>query len=278
VVNNRWFENGITLLIILNAITLCIQTYQADILTLQNQYSVPIIKWLDIFDWIVVLVFSVDVVLRLILMRQKFWYDGWNIFDVVILAASLIGQSPIYSALRVLRTLRVLRLLYRHKTLRLISSVMWNSVKGCVWISFLMIMVLMIFAIIGHDLYGATNPKLFGNLHLAMHTLFRVAALYTYDDVVTQLVDEHPYVYLYIIPYFIIMSYIVINFFSGIVVYYLYEISYEELKTGEKNTTEIEEESTNSQVNSELLQELISELKQLKHAVTDIKGRGNDSP
>jgi voltage-gated sodium channel len=130
-----------------------------------------------------------------------------------------------------------------------------------------MLLVLVIFGIIGNDLYGITNPDLFGNLHLAMHTLFRVAALYSYDDVVSQLVGAHPYVYAFLIPYFVLMGYVVINFFSGMVIYYLYEVSAEELKTGERAKSEAEVRPQEREIPEPVLTELLIELRSLRQEV-----------
>jgi voltage-gated sodium channel len=268
-IKNPWFERSTTVLIILNTLTICIGTYHADIEAFQNKHNLPIERWFDLFDVFVIIIFSIEVSFRLITMGRKFWNDKWNIFDLIIVSVSLVGQSPFFTVLRVLRTIRALRLLTRFKTLRLISSVIWHSVTGCAWISVLMVMVLMIFAIIRHDLYGETNPALFGNLHLAMHTLFRVAALYSYDDVVSQLVGEHPYVYLFLIPYFIVMGYIVINFFSGIVIYYLYEVSLDELKAGER---ELSDDKNDEPINhGPVMLEVLTELRHLRHEVAKLK-------
>lgn len=65
-----------------------------------------------------------------------------------------------------------------------------------------------------------------------MHTLFRVAGFYALEEVAGVLIKDHPLVYFYLLPYFLLMSYVIINFFSAIVVYYLYELSHEEIKTG----------------------------------------------
>lgn len=269
-IQHPWFERVTTTLILLNTLTICIGTYRAEVEDFQNTHGVPLERWFDLFDWIVIVVFSIEVSLRLVTMGRRFWQDKWNIFDVVIVSVSLVGQSPFFTVLRVFRTIRALRLLTRFKTLRLISSVIWHSVTGCFWISVLMLMALMIFAIIGNELYGVTNPDLFGNLHLAMHTLFRVAALYTYDDVVTQLVGEHPYVYAFLIPYFVVMGYIVINFFSGIVVYYLYEVSLDELKSGERAAIEQTSETQELVIHGPAMAEILAELKHLRQEVAQL--------
>jgi voltage-gated sodium channel len=266
-----WFERFITGLIILNAFTICFETYQSTLQEIQTKYGLPLRTWFDFFDLFVIIVFSIEVLMRLVSQGKAFWKDNWNIFDFIILSISIVGQSPFFTVLRVIRIIRALRLLSQFKTLRLITSVIAHSITGCIWITLLMLMVLIVFAVIGNELYGATNPALFGNLHLGMHTLFRVAAVYTYDDVASQLIGEHPYVYAFLLPYFMIMGYIVINFFSGIVVYYLYEVSFDELKTGERQITEAEHEASAGDQTSQPLNEVLLELKHLRQEIATLK-------
>jgi hypothetical protein len=85
--------------------------------------------------------------------------------------------------------------------------------------------------------------------------------------VVSQLVGAHPYVYAFLIPYFVLMGYVVINFFSGMVIYYLYEVSAEELKTGERAKSEAEVRPQEREIPEPVLTELLIELRSLRQEV-----------
>ena len=52
-------------------------------------------------------VFVVELVMKLIAYRLRFFRDGWNIFDFVIIGVSLVPAAQGLSALRSLRILRV---------------------------------------------------------------------------------------------------------------------------------------------------------------------------
>ena len=54
-------------------------------------------------------VFMVELVMKLIAYRLRFFCDGWNIFDFVIIGVSLVPAAQGLSALRSLRILRILR-------------------------------------------------------------------------------------------------------------------------------------------------------------------------
>lgn len=232
--NSNTFELISTLVIVLNAIVLGALTYTQEILEAVPRTS-NLLLLLGQMDTVCMLFFCVELLLRMYVAGWKFFREPWNIFDFTTVAVSLLAQHPIFSAIRVLRVIRLFRLMARLKTLRLISSVIMGSLAGCFSISLIMLVVMFVFALMGNELYGVASPELFGNLHRAMHTLFKVSSLYDYDSVVSVLADQHPSIYAYIIPYFLLMSYVFINFFSAIVIYLIYEVSFDELKSGRRN-------------------------------------------
>ena len=60
-------------------------------------------------DRICLAIFVVELVLKLLVYRLRFFRDGWNIFDFVIVAVSLVPAAQSLSVLRSLRILRILR-------------------------------------------------------------------------------------------------------------------------------------------------------------------------
>lgn len=273
-VRSAGFSHFMTAVILFNAFTIGLQTYHGVLADLQSRTTLDIQMLLDVADWTVVSLFTLEMLARIAVQGRSYFREGWNLFDAGVVIISLVSQSPVLSALRVLRVMRVLRLLAHFRSLRLISSVILQSLSGCVSITFLMLVMLFVFAVIGHELFGATHPELFGNLHVAMYSLFRVAAFYALDDVAGTLIKEHPWAYLYLTPYFILMSYVVINFFSAIVVYYLYEFSFEELRRGQAEK-EAESEATGGLAGHHLSVEhyhtLMAEIGSLREEIRSLK-------
>jgi voltage-gated sodium channel len=233
-VESATLGNVVTLLILLNTFTISLQTYPAAVAAVDARYGITLDAWFDVIDAVVLAVFSFELLAKLLVYRKAFFRNGWNIFDGLVVLVSLLSASPLFAAFRILRVLRMLRLLSRIHSLQMITSIIFKSVAGCLSITLLMTLLLFVFSIAGHALYGQTNPELFGNLHTGMWTLFKVACFYQVEEVAQLMVAAHPGIYLFLIPYFIIMSFVVFNFFSGIVVYYLYEFSYEELRYGKQ--------------------------------------------
>lgn len=227
------FESVSTGVILLNSAILGMLTYRHELLAAHPEAG-NLIAAVEGLDTLCLLFFTAELLLRLLASGRGFFREPWNVFDFATVVVSLLAQNPLFAAIRVLRILRIFRLLSRFRTLRLISSVMVGSLSGCFSISLIMALVMFVFAIVGNELYGAASPEQFGNLHRAMHTLFKVSSLYDYDSVVTALADKHPSVYWYLIPFFLLMSYVFINFFSAIVVFLIYEVSFDEIKSGKR--------------------------------------------
>ena len=71
-----------------------------------------------LLDKLCLAVFVVELLLKLVVHRLRFFRDGWNIFDFVIVGVSLVPAAQGFSALRALRILRVLRLVSAAPRLR----------------------------------------------------------------------------------------------------------------------------------------------------------------
>jgi hypothetical protein len=102
------FQNTIVAVIILNAITIGVQTY-----------AIP--GWLHtLLEWadrVFLGVFVVELVLRFAadgFRPTRFFRSGWNLFDFLVVAAAFIpGVSSNSTVLRLIRLLRVTRLIKR---------------------------------------------------------------------------------------------------------------------------------------------------------------------
>lgn len=99
---SAWFERSITALILLNAITLGIET--SPLVTAQAG------NLLHGFDRLVLAVFGVELLLRGFVHRSRFFRDPWRVFDLLVVGIAMIPAGTAFTVLRSLRVLRVLRL------------------------------------------------------------------------------------------------------------------------------------------------------------------------
>lgn len=217
------FERVLTGLLLLNAVSMVAQTYDSLLSNLSLQTGMPVRAWLLVFDWLVIVFFSLEIGAKFIVYGRPFLRDRWNLLDVVATFGSLLGQSPAFAVLRVLRLLRIFRQI---RSVRLITRMLGKSISGCLSIGLLMIVVLFVFALMGHALYGTSHPELFGELHSAMYTLFRVSTFFALDTVAAELIKAHPYVYFFLFPYFLLMSFVLVSFFASIIIFYLEDFDF----------------------------------------------------
>ena len=69
-------------------------------------------------DKICLLIFIVDLALKLVTYRFRFFMNWWNAFDTLVAAVSLVPSGGSFTVLRALRIFRVLRVNSRAPRLR----------------------------------------------------------------------------------------------------------------------------------------------------------------
>ena len=104
--DNRIFQFSVVIIIILNAILIGATTYQLDPIFLNT---------IHLLDYAITIFFVIEILIRFIGEKEKknFFKDGWNVFDTIIVAISLIPipNNSSFLVLRLLRIFRVLRLI-----------------------------------------------------------------------------------------------------------------------------------------------------------------------
>ena len=104
--DNRFFQIIVVSIIILNAILIGATTYKLDPIFLDI---------IHILDYGITIFFVIELCIRYVGEPRKkdFFKNGWNVFDTIIVAVSLIPipNSSSFLVLRLLRIFRVLRLI-----------------------------------------------------------------------------------------------------------------------------------------------------------------------
>jgi len=248
------FRIAIAIAILVNSGIIGLETYHALLARWSLEMDIPVDALLQRISFWLVALFLLEIAIRFWAMGRDYLRDPWSLFDVVVLGGAFLGEASYLSGLRVLRVLPLLALVSYSGSLKLIVSVMVRAFGGCVAITLLMLMVMYLFAVVGCSLYGASNPDLFGNLHLAMYTLFKTAAAYNLDEVASAVAVYHPGVYWFLLPYFLLVSFVILNLFAGIITFLLYELSFEEIRHGRRqNPAEDQAPATGSEPGSPLL-------------------------
>ena len=82
-VTQQVFDISIMILICLNMVTMMVETDD------QSQDTELVLYWVN---FIFVVVFTTEFVLKLFALRHYYFTNGWNIFDVVVVILSVVGK------------------------------------------------------------------------------------------------------------------------------------------------------------------------------------------
>ncbi len=147
-------RNGIIGVILFNALLLGLETSQVAM----AQFG-TLIKMLDA---LCLAIFVVELVAKLVAYRTSFFKNGWNLFDFVIVAISLVPNAQSFSVLRALRIFRILRVVSAAPRLRRVVEGFVTALPGMASVFLLMGIIFYIGAVIATKLFGAAFPEWFG--------------------------------------------------------------------------------------------------------------------
>ncbi len=167
-IGGKWFQNSITVVIIINAITLGLETSE----TMMSQMG----GLLTFIDQLALKIFILEILLKLYAFRLKFFTQGWNVFDFLIVGITLLPSSGVLSVLRALRILRVLRLFSIVPKLRSIVNALLEAIPGMFSIVGILLLVFYISSVLSTKLFGAAFPRM-----VWVHTRFDVLTLPDHD-------------------------------------------------------------------------------------------------
>jgi voltage-gated sodium channel len=242
-------------LIVLNAITFGLETSKRIMAT-----------WgpaLETVDNIILAIFVIELAARLIVLRGKFFKDGWNIFDFIVIGIALVPSTQAFSVLRALRILRVLRLITAVPTLRRVVEGLIASLPGMASIALLIGLIYYVTAVMAVNLYGASFPELFGSLPKSLFTLFTIMTLEGWvDGVVKPIMEKYPYAWAFFIPFIIATSFTVLNLFIGVIVSTMQELHEKAARAELAAERELVQDET---------EPLLAELRGLRAEIAELK-------
>merc|ERR1719273_172927 len=132
-------------------------------------------------------VFTIEIAMQFIYHGFKLFYQGWLVFDFVIVVLSWSFQSM--QIIRAFRILRALRIVTRVKDLRNLVIALFDAAPRLVAILLLLVLVFYIFAVMFTNLFknlyeeADTEVDYFGRLDLTLYTLFVMLTLEWADTV-----------------------------------------------------------------------------------------------
>lgn len=210
-IESKKFQNFITALIILNGITLGIAT--------SKEVTVDYGTFIDLIDNTIVAIFTIEIALRIYVNRVAFFKDPWSLFDFFVVGISLIPANEGLSILRVLRVLRLFRLLTIIPQMRTIIGALIGVIPGIISVSMVLLLFFYVFAIMATNLFAETFPQWFGTLGETMYTLFQIMTLESWSmGIARPVMEVFPYAWIFFVVYILIVTFIMVNLFIGLIV------------------------------------------------------------
>ena len=214
-IESRTVTLGITVLILINAVTLGMET--------DNEIPVEVGNALSWLDRAILIIFSVEILIKFYAYRFSFFRSSWNIFDLLIIAIAWMPATGALSVLRTLRILRVLRLISVVPQMRRVISAIGHSIPGMISVVGVLGLIFYVSAVLATRLFGTyPDPNMqewFGSISASAYTLFQIMTLESWSmGVVRPTMDLFPWAWTFFLPFIIITSFAVLNFFIGIIV------------------------------------------------------------
>jgi voltage-gated sodium channel len=228
--SSRLFQTAVIFIIVLSAISIGAKTYDIP----------PFFeRLLSGLDMAVTYFFLAEILLRFSACqdRKRFFLDGWNLFDTLIVVGSLVPLQNAEAVLigRLLRVFRVLRLVSVVPELRSLINALLKAIPRMGYIALLMFIIFYIYAAIGSLFFSAIDEELWGDVSVAMLTLFRVATFEDWTDVMYATMDVHPLSWIYYLSFIFLTAFVFLNMMVGAILEVMSEESNLETATQAHN-------------------------------------------
>lgn len=224
---SQWFQGAVIAIIILSALMIGAKTYNIP------PFAEQLINFLD---WAVTIFFLLEICVRFVVCENKkrFFTDGWNVFDTLVVVGSLIPLENADAVLvgRLLRVFRVLRLVSVVPELRFLINSLLKAIPRMGYIALLMFIIFYIYAAVGSLMFQGINEVLWGDVSISMLTLFRVATFEDWTDVMYETMAVHPISWIYYLTFIFLTAFVFLNMMVGAIL---------EVMSAEQNASEVEQ-------------------------------------
>lgn len=212
---NNFFEAFVISVILISAIAVGFRTYE-------ESFSPQIYLYLSYLDYFITSVFLIEIIIRLAAENKtlNFFKSSWNVFDFVIVAISLIPIESLDSILlaRLVRVFRLLRLVSFIPQFRILIESFITAIPRVGYILLFMFVEFYIFAAIGSILFSEISPLHWGNVGLAMLTLFQTATLEGWPDLMYQSLEVQRFSWIFFVVFIILNSLVFMNMIIGVII------------------------------------------------------------
>ncbi|MFN7224174.1 MAG: ion transporter [Paracoccaceae bacterium] len=172
-----------------------------------------------LLDKLCLAIFVAEIAAKLFAQGLRYFKNGWNLFDFVIVGVALVPAGQGLSVLRALRILRVLRVISAAPRLRRVVEGFITALPGMGSVFLLMAIIFYIGSVMATKLFGSSFPDWFGDLGNSAYTLFQVMTLESWSmGIVRPVMDAYPYAWAFFVPFIMVTTFAVVNLLVGLIV------------------------------------------------------------
>jgi len=212
--NNDFFEIFVAVVIVLSALNIGLNTYK--------DIPYDVIEIINYLDYAITIFFLLEIIIRITSEGSilKFFRSGWNIFDFLIVSASLIPAGLFESALilRLVRLFRVMRLISIFPQFRVLIESLIKSIPRVGYVILFMFINFYMFAALGSIFFSELDPLHWGNIGLSLLTLFQTATLEGWPDLMYDAFAYNAYSWIFFVSFIILNSLIFMNMIVGVII------------------------------------------------------------
>jgi voltage-gated sodium channel len=263
--HSNTFNRFIVTVVFLNAIVIGFQSYPE----INAAYG----SLLYSLDLIFLTIFTMEVILKIIVNRTKYFKDGWNLFDFIIVAVSIAFlNSQFLTILRILRVLRILKTISSIHSLRRIITSLFMAIPTIGSILLLMVIFFFIYGVVGATFFAEVSPVYFGDLSKSIITLFQIATFDDWANIYRPIAEVSPLSLIYFVTFIFIAVFIMLNLVVGEIVNNAANIP----KEVQEDLAGIEKEVHEIKVDSSEIALLRNEVKELKMLLLENRQQRHD--
>lgn len=208
---SSFFERFITSIIILNAITLGLETAPS--------FSPEVISLLRLLDKIFLSIFIVELFLKIVIYQKSYFKDAWRIFDLVIVGIAILPAQGPFSVMRALRVLRTLRMISLVPSLKKVVNGLMMAIPGLGAVGIIMGLIFYVSSVMATKLFGHEFETWFGNVGASAYSLFQIMTLESWSmGIVRPVMEKFPYAWLFFLPFILIATFTMLNLFIAVIV------------------------------------------------------------
>ncbi|MGE0594987.1 MAG: ion transporter [Hyphomonadaceae bacterium] len=233
-----------------------------------NPYRAQMEQWNVYFLYI----FTAELVLEFLAQGPKRYFrNGWNIFDIIVIGVSYVAVNPAIAALRTLRVVRVFRLISAVPQMRRVVEALFSAMPGILATFAILAIVFYIGAVMGTTLFHEEEG--FRDLGESALTLFALSQFDGWGDTIARLQPNHPYAWFFVMAFTVVAAFAVLNLFIGVIVEAVQQAPQEEIKEELDELEEEVEEIAVAQEDAAVVQQrILDEVRALRAEVAALRG------